>query len=142
MSRVVNTDSVGKARNQQMRTAAEIIRRLSQKAELDAEVKDMAASLVYCFREIEDGIEEAMVAWEKRNYWNKVEQFRSQWTWVGRASAQLEQVIRSDAWDQLPAQLAGLFAHFSDITINKFTRNSDAWEGCYDKLLRETKPTR
>jgi hypothetical protein len=139
MSRVVNTDSVGKARNQHMRTAAEMMRRLSQKSDLDDEVKDMAASLVFCFREIEDGIEEAMVAWEKRNYWNKVEQFRQQWTWVGRASANLEQLIRTSAWDQLPAQLASLFQHFSDITINKFTRTSEAWEGAYERLLAERK---
>ena len=137
MSRVVNTDSVGKARNQHMRTAAEVMRRLSQKAELDDEAKDMVACLVFCFRDIEDGIEEAMVAWEKRNYWNKVEQFRQQWTWVGRASAQLEHLIRTEAWDQLPAQLASLFGHFSEITINKFTRDSDAWAGSYSRLLRE-----
>ena len=139
MSRVVNTDSVGKARNQQMRTAAELMRRLSQKTELDDEAKDMVACLVYCFREIEDGIEEAMIAWEKRNYWNKVEQFRSQWTWVGRASANLEHLIRTEAWDQLPMQLASLFSHFSDITINKFTRDSDAWHGSYSRLLGEQK---
>ncbi len=137
MSRVVNTDSVGKARNQHMRTAAEVMRRLSQKADLDDEAKDMVACLVYCFREIEDGIEEAMVAWEKRNYWNKVEQFRQQWTWVGRASAQLEHLIRTEAWDQLPAQLASLFGHFSEITINKFTRDADAWAGAYNRLLAE-----
>jgi len=142
MSRVVNTASVGKTRNQNMRTAAEVIRRLSQKSELDDEVKDMAASLVYCFREIEDGIEEAMLAWEKRNYWNKVEQFRKQWTWVGRASANLERLIRAEAWEQLPGQLAGLFEHFSDITINKFTRGSDAWEGAYEKLMTERPPSR
>jgi hypothetical protein len=136
MSRVVNTDSVGKARNQQMRTAAELIRRLSQKTELDDEAKDMVACLVYCFREIEDGIEEAMIAWEKRNYWNKVEQFRQQWTWVGHASANLEHLLRTEAWEQLPAQLASLFGHFSEITINKFTRASDAWEGSYNRLLR------
>src|SRR5262249_14159224 len=137
-----NTDSVGKARSQQMRTAAEMIRRLSQKSDFDDEVKDMAASLVYCFRAIEDGIEEAMVAWEKRNYWNKVEQFRQQWTWVGRASANLEHTIRANAWDQLPVQLASLFEHFSDITINKFTRSSDAWEGSYERLMSETPPAR
>ncbi len=142
MSRVVNTDSVGKARNQHMRTAAEVIRRLSQKQQFDDEAKDMVASLVFCFREIEDGIEEAMLAWEKRNYWNKVEQFRQQWTWVGSAAARLEQMIRNEAWDQLPAQLASLFTHFSDITINKFTRDSDAWEGAYERLMDERPPAR
>src|SRR5215469_5135491 len=99
MSRVINPDSVGKQRNQQMRTAAELLRRLSQKAAIDDEARDMTAALVICFKAIEDGIEEAMIAWEKRNYWNKVEQFRSQWTWVGLASAKLEQLIREEAWD-------------------------------------------
>jgi len=142
MSRVVNTDSVGKARNQQMRTAAEVMRRLSQKTQVDDEVKDMVAALVFCFREIEDGIEEAMLAWEKRNYWNKVEQFRMQWTWVGRASANLETLLRNEAWDQLPIQLAGLFKHFSEITVNKFTRGAEAWEGAYAKLMQDTPPSR
>jgi hypothetical protein len=137
MSRVINPDNAGKIRNQHMRLAAEIIRRLSQKTDLDTEAKDMAAQLVFCFREIEDGIEESMVAWEKRNYWNKVEQFRSQWTWVGFAAAKLEKLIRETTWEQLPAQLATLFGHFSDITINKFTRKSDAWEGAYERLTRE-----
>ncbi len=142
MSRVVNIDSVGKARNQYMRTAAEVMRRLSQKPDFDDEAKDMVACLVYCFRSIEDGIEEAMVAWEKRNYWNKVEQFRMQWTWVGQASSKLEQIIRAESWDQLPALLASLFSHFSDITISKFTRDSEAWQGAYNRLIAERPPTR
>jgi hypothetical protein len=141
MSRVVNPDSVGKQRNQLMRTSAELIRRLSQKPAIDDEAKDMAAALVMCFKEIEDGIEEAMLAWEKRNYWNKVEEFRAQWTWVGAAAARLENLIRTEAWDQLPQQLMKLFSHFSDITINRFTREADAWQGAYEKLIKSTPPT-
>lgn len=139
MSRVVNPDSAGKTRNQQMRTAAEIIRRLSQKPQFDDEAKDMAATLVFCFRSIEDGIEESMLAWEKRNYWNKVEEFRRGWVWVGHAAAKIESAIRADAWDQLPAILAGLFEHFTGITINKFTRGPDAWQGAYTRLMAERK---
>ncbi len=142
MSRVINTDSVGKQRNQQMRTAAELLRRLSQKAAIDDETRDMAAALVLCFKQIEDGVEEAMVAWEKRNYWNKVEEFRSQWTWVGTAAAKLENLIRTETWDQLPPYLMGLLSHFSDITISKFTRGEEAWQGAYAKLLKETPPAR
>jgi len=142
MSRVINTDSFGKQRNQLMRTSAELLRRMSQKAGIDEEARDMAAALVFCFKQIEDGIEEAMVAWEKRNYWNKVEQFRSQWTWVGLASARLEQLIRDEAWDQIPQFLFGLLSHFSDITITKFTRSAEAWQGAYARLLKGTPPAR
>ncbi len=142
MSRVVNPDSVGKQRNQLMRTSAELIRHLSQKPAIDEEAKDMVAALVLCFKEIEDGIEEAMLAWEKRNYWNKVEEFRAQWTWVGAAAARLENLIRTEAWEQLPLQLTKLFGHFSEITINRFTRDSDAWQGAYERLMKSPPPTR
>jgi hypothetical protein len=139
MSRVVNTDSAGKARNQHMRTAAEIIRRLSQKSEIDDDARDMASLLVFCFKSIEDGIEESMIAWEKRNYWNKVEQFRAQWVWVGSAAARLEQIILRGEWDKLPTMLAGLFGHFAGITINKFTRGPEAWHGAYERLLSQAR---
>jgi len=142
MSRVINPDSVGKQRSQQMRTAAELLRRLSQKSDLDDEARDMAAALVLCFKAIEDGIEEAMVAWEKRNYWNKVEQFRAQWTWVGIAAARLQSLILDGHWDQVPAYLMSLLPHFSDITISKFTRGADAWQGAYARLTKSTPPAR
>ncbi len=142
MSRVVNPDSIGKQRNQQMRTAAELMRHLTQKQDIDAEAKDMLAALVLNFKAIEDGIEEAMVAWEKRNYWNKVEEFRMQWTWVGAAAAKLENVLRTEAWDQLPPLLVNLFKHFSDITITRFTRGEDAWQGAYEKLMKSIPPAR
>lgn len=142
MSRVINPDSVGKQRNQQMRTAAELLRRLSQKATIDDEAHDMTAALVLCFKAIEDGIEEAMVAWEKRNYWNKVEQFRMQWTWVGLAAARLESLIVNSQWDQVPPYLMSLLPHFSEITITKYTRGADAWEGAYTRLIKNAPPTR
>lgn len=135
MSRVINPDNAAKYRNQNMRLGAEILAQLVKKAEIDAEAKDMLAALVYAFREIEDGVEESMVAWEKRNYWNKVEQFRAQWIWVGAMAAKLEKVIRDEAWDQLPAIIVTLMPRFADITITKFTRKQDAWEGKHQKLL-------
>ena len=81
MGRVVNTNNPGKVRNQLMRTSAELLRHLSQKTELDNEAKDMAARLVFCLREIEDGIESSAMAWEKRDYWVKAEQLRQRWAW-------------------------------------------------------------
>jgi hypothetical protein len=139
MSRVVNPDNTGKLRNQNMRTAAEVIRRLTQKAAFDDEAKDMAATLVFCFRAIDEGIEESMLAWEKRNYWNKVEEFRRQWIWVGSAAARIEEAIRADGWEQIPALIMGLLPRFGEITITKFTRGPDTWQGAHQKLTAERK---
>ena len=81
MSRVINTDSTGKKRNQNMRTGAELLRHLSQKNTIDDEAKDMLALLIYCLREIDEGIDSSAQAWEKRDYWMKAEEFRQRWRW-------------------------------------------------------------
>lgn len=137
MSRVINTDSTGKRRNQLMRTCAEIIRRLSQKETVDGEVKDMSATLVYCFREIAEGIESSARAWENRDYWVKAERLRVRWMWPSEAAENLTDIIRHDAWDLLPGFLGDLLPQFSAIRVAKFTRKPSLWEGAYERLLAE-----
>lgn len=140
MSRVVNLDGPGKARSQLMRTSAEIIRHLSQKSELDEEACDLAALLVYCLREIDSGIDDSALAWEKRDYWVKAEQFRARWAWAGRAAGELNAVIVRGAWEQLPLVLTHLFPHFTDIKIVKLTRSPSLWRGAYKRLMNEHVP--
>lgn len=137
MSRVITPDSPGKLRRQLMRTSAEIIRRLSLKHKVDDEARDMAALLVYCFREIDAGIDESVRAWEKRDYWVKAEQFRLRWAWVGKAADDLHQIIMTDEWDRLPPTLIKLLPEFRDIKISKFTRKPTLWQGSYKRLMRE-----
>jgi hypothetical protein len=137
MSRVVNVDGPGKLRNQLMRTSAEVIRLLSQKTTLDEEACDMAALLVYCLREIDEGIDDSALAWEKRDYWVKAEQFRARWAWAGKAAAELDVVVVGGAWEQLPMILARLLPHFTEIKIVKLTRNSTLWRGAYQRLMSE-----
>jgi hypothetical protein len=137
MSRVVHTDSPGKRRNQARRSIAEILRILGRKAEIDEEAKDMAAMLVYYLLEIKETIDESANAWEKRGYWMKVERFVRDWEWIPQSVADIDDVIRHEAWDLLPELLAGLMPHFDDIQIKAMTRNPDAWRGAYQKLLSE-----
>lgn len=137
MSRVININNPTKIRNQHRRTVAEILRRLSQKPQIDAESKDMAALLVYILRELKEGVEQSVQAWEKRGYWMKAERFLRQWDWTAEFAANIEDVIRNDAWDLLPELLAELFPKFADIQIKSMTRQPDLWRGVYKKLLAE-----
>jgi hypothetical protein len=139
MGRVINTNNPGKVRNQLMRTSAELLRHLSQKADLDDEAKDMAARLMFCLREIEDGIESSALAWEKRDYWIKAEQLRQRWVWAGNGSARLDSIIRQEAWEKLPGVMAELLVHFADIKVTKFTRDASEWNGSYQQYLDELK---
>jgi hypothetical protein len=137
MGRVINTDSTGKNRNQALRSVAELLRRLSQKPEFDDEAKDMVATLVYCFREIEDGIDSSAAAWEKRDYWMKADELRTRWDWVSRMKDQLQTIAFNENWDQLPPIFIKLLPYVSDIKITKMTRKEDLWMGNYARLLRE-----
>jgi hypothetical protein len=137
MSRVINTNSPTKIRNQHRRTIAEILRRLSQKPEIDAEARDMAAMLVYLLREIQAGVEQTVTAWEKRDYWMKAERFLRDWEWTAVSAANIEDVVRNNAWDLLPELLADLFSRFTDIQIKSLTRKPNTWRGAYRKLLAE-----
>ncbi len=135
MSRVVSTDSVGSQRQRLRRTIAEALRRLMAKKELDEEARDLAALIVFSLREIDEGIEQTTAAWEKRDYYLKADRFRQEWLWVAPAADELETILRKGAWDRLPAALARLLSHFSDITINRMVRTERLWDGCYGRLL-------
>lgn len=137
MSRVIHIDSPTKIRNQLRRSIAEILRRLMEKPQIDDEARDMAAALVYLLREIYESVDQSAKAWEKRGYWMKAERFLREWTWIPEIAANIEDVIRHDAWDLLPELLADLFPHFTDIQIKSLTRSPDVWRGAHQKLLAE-----
>jgi hypothetical protein len=137
MSRVVNTNSPGKRRNQHMRAGAELLRRLSQKPAIDDEARDMMAALVFSLRGVEESLEDATDAWEKRDYWMKAEQFRQKWMWVGTSADELDAILRSEDWGRLPVFMINILPNYSEITINKFTRDSDLWDGMYKKFQAE-----
>ncbi len=141
MGRVINPDSTGKQRNQLMRTSAEMLRALTQKSEFDDDAKDMAATIVFCLREIDEGIESSAQAWEKRDYWNKAEELRRRWLWPGSVADELAGILISEDWQRLPAMLVKMLPYFAEIKITKLTRKADEWRGAYMRLVHERPPT-
>ena len=139
MSRVINTNSPGKRRNAQLRTIAEILRRLSQQREVDAETKDMTAALVYCLRIIDGTVEESIVAWEKRGYWLKADKFQQQWWWASLEADALRKLVTEGNWQELPERMVKLLPKVSHIKLNRMTRSPSAWRGAYRKLLDESR---
>lgn len=137
MSRVINPNTPGKERNQCRRTIAELLRRMSQKREFDADAKDMAAAIVYMLRQIDDTVEQTTAAWEKRGYWMKADRFQRKWEWARESAANLDDVMRNEAWDLLPGILAELFPRFADVQVKKMTRSPSHWQGAFQELMQE-----
>ncbi len=141
MSRVVNTNNPNKIRNHNRRTIAEMLQRLARKPELDDEAKDMAATIVLSLRKIHETVQTTIAAWEKRDYWMKAERFSRDWLWTPKMAADLEDVIREDAWDLLPELLMSLYPHFSDIQIKTLTRKEETWAHNYIFLMKQDPQT-
>ncbi|MBE2201852.1 MAG: hypothetical protein IAE79_24810 [Anaerolinea sp.] len=138
MSRIIHTENPTKIRNQNRRSIAEILRRLSQQGQLNDETKDMAAMLVYLLREIHEGVQQSAQAWEKRDYWLKAERFMREWAWTGETAANLDDVLRHDAWDLLPDLMADLLPRFADIQLKTMTRSADLWRGAHARLMADS----
>ena len=136
MSRITNVDGTpASQRNRLRRTIAEILRRLSAKKTIDAEAKDMVAFIVFALRSMNESIEQSCVAWEKRDYYLKADQFRREWTWLLPTADRLEDLIVTEEWSLLPTEMAGLAARFSDVKVNQMTKPASLWQGAYQKLL-------
>ena len=135
MARVINTNSPGKRRKAHMRTIAEILRHLSQQREVDQQTHDMVAMLVFCLRAIDDTVEESVRAWEKRGYWKKADDFQQKWWWSTLMANTIEELLRTESWDDLPETMIKLYPHCADIQINRMTRDPAEWAGAYDKII-------
>jgi hypothetical protein len=135
MGKVINTNAPDKRRKYEMRTIAEILRRLGQKQGVDEESKDMVAAVVFCLRVIDETVEESVRAWEKLNYWKKADDFQEKWWWTSQMSKKLEVLVRQGQWDELPPTLIKLFPYFSDIEVSKSMRSEEDWTGSYAQLM-------
>ncbi len=136
MSRVIATESVGKERRRLRRTIAEALRRLVSKPTFDEESRDLAALIVFSLRRLEEGVEQTTTAWEKRDYYLKADRFRLQWEWLEKTSYALESALLLSQWDKVPDILVDLFPKFTDITVSKYTRSPDLWNGAYRRLAK------
>lgn len=135
MTRVITTQGPGKERQRLRRTVAEAMRRLSGKSALDDEARDLMALVVFCLRGIEDTVERAAAAWEKRNYYLKADRFRWEWAWAGQMADRLAVALRGQQWEELPLILAQLLPYFADIKVARMTRSPSLWQGVYARLL-------
>ena len=89
MSRVINSDSPGQNRNRLLKLLSSTIAVMNQSNFAANELNDAIAFIVLSLMEIEKTIAQTTAPWEKREYWVKADQFRSEWKWVGEIKASL-----------------------------------------------------
>jgi hypothetical protein len=113
------------------------LRALAGRSQIDAETKDLVAFIALALNEIHATIDVTCLAWEKRDYWLKADQFRREWGWAGRIAEKLERVVLGDEWQNLPTLMVELSKHLEKVNLPKRNTLGTPWTGAHAKLVKE-----
>lgn len=134
MSRLINTDSVGKERTRLSKAIVLCIRELAKQSQVTPDAKDQAAYIALALQAIADGIDVSVLAWEKRDYWVKADKFRMEWMWSGQYAAKMKEAVLSDDWATIAGLMPKIAEKFNKIEVSDNHRLGTPWSNAY-KLL-------
>ncbi len=133
MSRVINPENAGRNRTRLMQWIALACALVMKERTLDTR-SDALAFIVVALEEIAAGIDASTVAWEKRDYWLKADQFRRQWEWSGRSAQRLRAAIEGQNTSEAVGALADLAPRLAGVTLPKRLPKEPPWKGAREKL--------
>jgi ABC-type anion transport system duplicated permease subunit len=134
LSRLINTDSVGKERTRLSKAIVLCIRELAKQSQVTPDAKDQAAYIALALQAIADGIDVSVLAWEKRDYWVKADKFRMEWMWSGQYAAKMKEAVLSDDWATIAGLMPKIAEKFNKIEVSDNHRLGTPWSNAY-KLL-------
>lgn len=135
MSRVINSDSPGQNRNRLLKLLSSTIAVMDLSNFAANELNDAVAFIVLSLIEIERTIVQTTAPWEKREYWVKADQFRSEWIWVGEIKARLIQSKTEKGWVKMPQEIETLKDKLKTVDPSKRLQGKAFWKGAYSIFL-------
>ena len=134
MSPIINPESAGKERTQLSKAIVLAVRELAKQTDVTSEAKDLAAFIAIALRNISDGIDVSVAAWEKRGYWVKADRFRMDWLWTGQYAEKMKSAVLGDDWGAVAMLAAQIAQKFGKIEIAKNHRLGRPWVGAYGRM--------
>lgn len=134
MSRVINPESAGKERTQLSKAIVLAVRELAKQKDISNETKDLAAFIALALKNISDGIDISVAAWEKRGYWVKADRFRMDWMWTGQYADKIKVAIFTDDWGTIAMTIPQIAQKLSKIEVSNNHRLGKPWVGAFKQL--------
>jgi hypothetical protein len=134
MSSIINPESAGKERTQLTKAIVLAVRELAKQTEVTNDAKDMAAFITLALKNISEGIDVSVAAWEKRGYWVKADRFRMDWLWTGQYADKMKSAVLSDDWGTVAILAAQIAQKFNKIVVSENHRLDKPWAGAYERL--------
>jgi len=134
LGRLINPESAGKERTQLSKAIVLAVRELARQREITNETKDLTAFIALALKNIAEGIDVSVAAWEKRGYWVKADRFRMEWMWTGSIADKLKAALLGDDWGSVAMLSAQIAQKFSKIVVSENHRLGKPWVGAYGRL--------
>ncbi|MDY6874321.1 MAG: hypothetical protein SVR81_10230 [Chloroflexota bacterium] len=129
MTRIIKTTTPGKERARLSKAIVITIREFMRLKEPNTAAKEMVAFVILALREIAEGIEKSVAAWEKRGYWVKADKYRMEWRWSGRLASKLASAFEGEKWPEIAGLLLDIMGQFDDIKVSDRHRMGKPWVG-------------
>ena len=137
MGRVIDPNSAGKQRTQLIRVAALATRLLLSKPTMEAEARDLAAFISFTLAAIFSTVEPTVLAWEKRGYWVKADQFRLEWQWTDNLGIEMAKALQSDDWKAVKNNAERVQKKLGNVKISVRHRMGTPWIGAWNMLQKK-----
>ena len=134
MSRVINPESAGKDRTRLSKSIVLAVRELARQKDVNNEAKDLAAFIALALKEISNGIDISVLAWEKRGYWVKADRFRMDWMWTGQYADKIKVAIFTDDWGTIAMTIPQIAQKLSKEEVSENHRLGQPWAGAFKQL--------
>ncbi len=134
MGRYINPETAGKERTQLTRAVVLALRQLMLQTEANELTRDLAAFIALTLDSIDHTIDASVVAWEKRGYWVKADQFRLEWSWAGMLGAKMRQAVLNEDWMSVAQLSAQVAQKLTTVKLPQRHGLGEPWGGAYARL--------
>ena len=135
MGRVINLEGAGKERNKLVKTIVLAMRELMRQPAPDEHSRDLAAYIATSLLEINETVEAAVGAWEKKGHWVKADRFRMDWQWSGRLGNTMREAVLKEDWGTVAMTAAQVAERLKDVDVPKRHGLGEPWMGARKKLV-------
>lgn len=134
LSRIIQTDGVGKERTRLTRAIVLSIRELLVISEPDESAKDIVSFIILALEAIAGNIDNTVTPWEKRGYWLKADKFRLKWEWTEIYSNKLRDALFQDNWAEIAMASAKVGEKLTSVQLPKKHKLGKPWVGAWQKI--------
>lgn len=138
MTRIIKTSTPGKERNRLSKAIVITIREFLRQQEPGKGSRDMVAFIILALRQIAEGIDQSVAAWEKRGYWVKADKYRMEWRWTGEIANKLSSAFEQKDWGEIADLLITIMKNLDSVKVSDRHRMGKPWLGAEKELKSQT----